>query len=303
MRPRTSSVGTVRVSGGSGESVAVDQRGPGFVRRPELAAHEAGIPVPDPPTVGTLANVLAEAVEVGGSRAVRVVRGDGVGDLVEGVEAVEVTLHEVTDAADSLAFDPWSDVDEHQRSGDRVAGSLRDRHERRDAPQRRPDQRRRLGHRPSDRPDVAGEPVDRVVPVGGPVAVAVTAQVDRVGVPVLGECLQRGAPGMAGLAPTVQEDDGRGGGVARLIGDEGQAIGAGELNGCHAPCLTVLTRPEEEIRWMTMYQPQLAREVISHDLDHLHHPRNHRLRTDHPGSPLISRRRAPPFRHRASTIE
>ena len=122
----------------------IDERGAGLVGAAELAADERGIPVPVPAAVLAVAQVLGEPAEVGRARAVRVVRLDRVGDVVERREAVVHVLgHEGADAHAALLLHPRRDVDEHERAGDVLVGALADRGERRDAAERRADERGR----------------------------------------------------------------------------------------------------------------------------------------------------------------
>ena len=74
----------------------------------------------------------------------------------------------------------------------------------------------------------------RVVAVGGPFALAVAAQVDAVGVPAaVGEHLGGGAPGEAGLATAVEQDDRGAGGIAELVGAQPQSVPAVEIDRGH----------------------------------------------------------------------
>ena len=111
----------------------------------------------------------------------RVVGRDRVGDLLERAEAVlEVLAHERADAHRAVLLDLRGDVDEHQRARDVLVGVRADRHHRRDATERRAHEHRRLRQGLGDGVDVAGEGLGAVVAVVGPVALAVTAQVDAV---------------------------------------------------------------------------------------------------------------------------
>jgi len=78
--------------------------------------HERRVPVPAPAPVVAEAHVLAQPVEAAGTRPVRVVRGDRVGDVLQGREAVEVRGHEVADPLDAGGFDVDDDVDEDERA-------------------------------------------------------------------------------------------------------------------------------------------------------------------------------------------
>ena len=82
-------------------------------------------------------------------------------------------------------LDPGRDVDEHERGRDALVGVLTDRRERRRG--RRATRRRagRLRRARGDGEHVTGERVEGVVAVGGPLAVAVAAQVDGVRPPTL----------------------------------------------------------------------------------------------------------------------
>ena len=93
------------------------------------------------------------------------------------------------------------------------------------------DERRGLRQGPGDSSDIAGERVGAVVPVDGPVAVTVTAQVDAVGAPPPGD--QRpggGVPGVAGLPAAMEQHDGWVPGVARQVGRQLDAIDPGEAH-------------------------------------------------------------------------
>ncbi len=158
-------------------------RRPFQARRVDLALglvadpHEGGVPVPAPAAVGALADVLAQAVEVGRALAQGVVGGDRVGDLVEVGEAVGVGGHEVADPVDALRLDLDHDVDQ---DGDQL-GVLAGDDQRRDPAQRGADQHRRATERREEGDEVGGEGVERVVALGVPLAVAVAAGVERVG--------------------------------------------------------------------------------------------------------------------------
>ena len=110
-------------------------------------------------------------------------------------------------------FDAGRDIDEDERGRERRIGRLGDRGERRDPAERRADERWgwrfRARQRPRDGPHVVGEGVEAVVAVGRPGAVAVAAQVDRVGAPCASEHRERRAPGVAGLPAAVEQHDGR----------------------------------------------------------------------------------------------
>ena len=157
---------------------------------------------------------------------------DRVGDLVERREAVVHVLgHERADAHAALLLHARRDVDEHERAGDVLVGVLADRGERRDAAERRADERGRRAERARDREDVARERVERVVAVGGPLALAVAAQVDRVRAPApVGERAERGSPRMAGLAAAVQQHGRRVAGIAGDVGREPVAVPSDELD-------------------------------------------------------------------------
>ena len=82
-----------------------------------------------------------------------------------------------------------------------------------------------------DREHVARERVERVVAVGGPLALAVAAQVDRVRAPALvGERAERRAPRVPGLAAAVQQHDRRVGGIAGDVGRESVAVSSEEFD-------------------------------------------------------------------------
>ncbi len=136
-----------------------------------------------------------------------VVGGHGIGDVVERVEAVEVTAHELADALHTSRFEVHGDVDQHERCGDgsRPVG-LGDRHERAEPAERRPDERRRRAHPLGDETEVAGEVGEVVVRIGRPAALAVSAEVRRDGeVARLGEPDRRASPRVPCLTSAVGE--------------------------------------------------------------------------------------------------
>ena len=176
----------------------------GLVGRAELAAHEARVPVPHPPAVGALAEVLLQAVEV-----LRAGAGAGCRPAITSATSSSdsnpsrLPRHEVADARHAAPLDPRRDVDEHQRAWRSASPvrSSRDGGQRRDPAERRADQRRRARQRPATTATTSrGERVERVVAVGRPGAVAVAAQVDRERVPALvrasaASCPRRGGSG------------------------------------------------------------------------------------------------------------
>ncbi len=179
--------------------------------------HEPGIPVPVPAAVLVLADVLAQAGEVGRPGPVRVVGGHGVGHLLQAREPLEMAEHEGADAGDARGFEAGCHVDEHQRAchGPVVGGArLGDGDDRADPPEGRADESGRLGvraaHGSSDGPNVGGEGIEAVVAVGRPVAVAVPAQVDGRGAPALVAEQPGGAvPRVAGLPAAGEQQHGR----------------------------------------------------------------------------------------------
>ena len=156
------------------------------------------------------------------------VGGDRVGGVVERREAVLVGGHEVQDALDALGLGADHDVHQHERRG--PARVLTGQQQRRHPAERGADQDRRLVERVDDVEDVGDEGVQRVVAVGGPVALAVAAQVQRErGVAVVGEPLGGLRPRVPGLAAAVQQHDG--GLIARVqVADQ---VDAGALEGGH----------------------------------------------------------------------
>ena len=124
-------------------------------------------------------------------------------------------------------------------------------------PERCADERRRRAELARDGEHVAGERVERVVAVGGPLAVAVAAQVDRVRAPALvGERAERRAPRVAGLAAAVQQDRGRVGRIAGRVGREAVAVAPDELD--HAAERSRMCTPHAEPRPMTCASPTFA---------------------------------------------
>ena len=146
---------------------------------------------------------------------------------------------------------------------------LTDRGERRDAAERRADERGGCVERTGDRDDVAGERVERVVAVGRPRAVAVAAQVDRVRPPPrVAEHAQRGAPRVPGLAAAVQQHHRRIARRARRVGRQPVPVPPEELGLFHDFGLFghahVLGRvragprfgfPRFGVGWAAMYRP------------------------------------------------
>ncbi len=159
----------------------LDQAGAGLVgdRAP---TDEAGVPVPDPASVSALAHVLAQARQVGRPGPVRVVGGDGVGDLSQAGEPVWIGGHEGSDALPPFHLDAVSDVDQHERAARGVVGLGYRRHGG-NAAETGSDERGRAFERVGDGDDVAGESVERVVAVARPLALAMPAHVDGVGSP------------------------------------------------------------------------------------------------------------------------
>ena len=120
---------------------------------------------------------------------------------------------------------------------------LADCRERGDAAERRADQGRRESELADDREHVAGERVERVVAVGGPLAVAVAAQVDGVGAPPLvGQRAERRAPRVAGLAAAVQQDHGWVGEITRGVGGEAIPVASREFDHARARARVVVCR-------------------------------------------------------------
>ena len=196
--------------GGVVEPAGVHHRGAGLVLRAQPTPHEGRVPVPHPASVVAPAQVLRQAGEVLGAGAVGVVGGDGVGGLLQRGEAVDVADHERRDALPALDLDPVGHVDEHQGPGQVLLHrSVGQGDHRGQAAEGGADQHRRVGERGGDGPDVAGEGVEGVVAVGRPVALAVAPQVDRQGPPPgVDQDLPGPRPRVAGLAATVEEDDG-----------------------------------------------------------------------------------------------
>ena len=111
----------------------------------------------------------------------RLVAGDGVGDLVERVEAVGLLAHERLDLVDALRLDARSDVDEHQGGGVDVV--LADGHQARPAAHRRADEHRAAVAERRDHGDqVVDHRVLAVDAVRRPVGVAVAPGVEGDGV-------------------------------------------------------------------------------------------------------------------------
>ena len=224
--PRTSSVGTVICAGGGLQALLVHERSSGMPSIPPVLCagqHELRVPVPVPAAVVVLAQVLAQPGEVLRARPVGVVGGDRVGGLLERGEPVEALAHERAGCA--------------RRPSARCAGRRR----RARAPlaigSADSPTASRLAMPPSDAPtsagrssvrgdrdDVAGEALERVVAVGRPVAVAVAAQVDGIACQPWRRAAGRAVPGVARLAAAVEQHHRRVGGVAELVGDQGQAV-------------------------------------------------------------------------------
>src|SRR5690606_22951864 len=83
------------------------------------ALEESRIPVPVPPAVLALHEILAQAVERLRPRTVRIVRGDGIGCFFQRRETVRRTPHERLDLSRALGLDARHNVNEYERSGQR----------------------------------------------------------------------------------------------------------------------------------------------------------------------------------------
>ena len=150
-------------------------------------------------------------------------------------EAIEVAGHELADALDAARLQARRDIDQDQGCGDRWPRRLGDRDEGCESAERGAHERRWRRQTAADGDHVRCEGVDGVVAVGRPAAVAVTAQVDRMGPPALAEHTERRPPGVAGLAAAVQQHDGRRPRITLDVGRQGQPIGAREFDRAH-PC-------------------------------------------------------------------
>lgn len=172
---------------------------------PLPGARKARIPVPAPPTIRTTAKVLRQAPEIVGAGPVGAIGRDRVGRLVERGEPIRVGRHEPDDALDAGPLHLWCDVDEDKP-----------------AAQRRPgvpfgDQSRHPAERSTDeggntievvdhRLHVAGECVDPIVAIGGPIAVAVPAEIHGDSAASrLRQARGDGGPRVSGLAAAVQQ--------------------------------------------------------------------------------------------------
>ena len=125
---------------------------------------ELRIPVPMPAAV-PVTQILLQALKVAGTLAVRQILGDGIGGLLEGVEAVHVPGHEVADPVAALALEPWHHVDEDEFGHDLrpgVVGHL----DPGQAAHARPDQHHRTADLLEDLRDIAGQRVNGVLAVG-----------------------------------------------------------------------------------------------------------------------------------------
>ena len=160
--PRTSSVGTVRLRAAASSRSWGTMRADGTPSMPPsgglVGRHEPRVPVPVPPAVVALAQVLGQPGQVLGPRPVRVVGGDGVGRRLEVGEAVEALAHERPDAGHALGLDPRGDVDEHEGRGDR---GRRSRRRRAGWPSRRARRRRAPDGRATMRRSHATSPAKR----------------------------------------------------------------------------------------------------------------------------------------------
>ena len=189
--------------------------------------------MPHPPAVGTLPEVLAQTVEIPGSRAVRVVGRHRVGRLFQRRKAIlDVGAHEISDAASALCLDSGSHInqDEGTDPGSRFLAYGR---QQRDAAERRPHRGRWRGHAVDEPAGVFGVGVGGVVALCGPIAVTVASEVERPGPPAsVGEGLGRGSPGVAGLAASVEENDGRPVGRAVDVAAQADAMRSFSFNGC-----------------------------------------------------------------------
>ena len=94
----------------------VELVGPGVRAQRGRPEEHVRVPVPAPPAVGVLAQVLRQTGQVGGAGPVRLVGGDRVGGLVQVGEAgLDPVEHEPDDAVDPGALHPRGDVHQHQR--------------------------------------------------------------------------------------------------------------------------------------------------------------------------------------------
>ena len=225
----------MRARAASSSRPGVDERRPGLVARPEAARHERRVPVPHPPAVVALAQVLLQPGQVGRAGAVRVVRGDGVGDLVERPEPlVELVDHERADALHAARARSGA---RRRRARARAAIEFGGSHSAMAVSDEMPpsDAPTSTGGRSSARAiarHVAGERVEAVVAVGRPLALAVAAQVDREGPPPGVRELARGRPPrMSGLPAAVQEHHRAGTLVAAHVADEAHTAVAAEGDG------------------------------------------------------------------------
>ena len=116
--------------------------------------------MPHPLAVRALANVLAQAGHVARALAVWEIAGDGIGDVVERIEAVDAEAHEIADPFDTLALQVRSHIDEDQGGRDRCR-RLADRRQRRDTAERRADEDRPI-EPAGDGRDITGETVEVV---------------------------------------------------------------------------------------------------------------------------------------------
>jgi len=153
---------------------------------------------------------------------VGLVGGDQLGGLLETGEAVETGPHEGPDPFDPRRLDLRGHVDQHQRPGDVLARAQGE--HRREATQGGPHDHRPAVGEPlgDDHLEVGGHPVDVVVPLGVPIAVAVAAGVHR-GDPVAlpRQPPGRAAPRMTRLRAAVQHED--------LVDGRPGTVGTGRL--------------------------------------------------------------------------
>ena len=148
------------------------------------------------------------------ARAVRVVRGHALDELVEVVE-LDVALHERADHLGALARDLRADVDEDRGAG--PLGALREQRHRDHAAHRVAHDERPLQPQLVDeRERVLGHRRRRVVGVARPLAVVVAALVDREHVVAVGEVQADEVPGVRGLVAAVEQQQRRRAGLAPL---------------------------------------------------------------------------------------
>src|ERR1700744_2649782 len=170
--------------------------------------HEGRIPVPVPAAVAQ-PQVLLQPLRTSRPGPVWQIGGDGVCGLVESGEPVQAAEHEVTEAGAPFLREPRDDADKDQPGDPPRPGPVGD-EDAGQAAHAGPDQYHRSADSVEDLHDVGSQRLDVIVGVRRPIAVAVTATVQRDHVEAaVSPDLAGVLPGGPVLATTVQHEDAR----------------------------------------------------------------------------------------------